>query len=62
MGPIVLVVNGHEVSCWNIDEGRWETYRPWMRWCPWMLVRIDGQYATSESFDNLSKKVDKPAP
>ena len=37
-----------EVTCWHLDEQGFVDYRPWMRWCPYIIIFVNGVWYHQE--------------
>ena len=37
-----------EITCWDLREEKFVDYRPWMRWCMYIVIWVDGQWHRAE--------------
>jgi len=39
-----------EITCWNLIEQEFVVYIPWMHWCPYIIIFVDGLWWRPERF------------
>jgi hypothetical protein len=57
--PRGFIMENHCIHVWNIRDGRWEKFRSWMQWCPWMLIRVDGSFTNFDCFPHRMEPWEK---